>query len=118
MMKRPSSPLVFEASDNTLRRNPYGHVRFAWRYRAFFVYWVRRSLLTRYSQTSLGFLWAVLQPLLSSLIFVVIFSVIIPVHTDPVPYPLFIITNLVFWTYFSRIVMNGGGTITAYMDLL
>src|SRR5262249_19061919 len=115
----PTQPsLVFEAVDNQVQRSPYGHLQHAWRYRAFFLYWVRRSLVTRYRQTSLGWLWAILQPLLSSLIFVVIFSLVLQIRSDPVPYPLFIVTNLVLWSYFSRVVLIGGGTVLGYMDLL
>jgi ABC-type polysaccharide/polyol phosphate export permease len=48
----------------------------------------------------------------------VIFSLVLQVHSDPVPYPLFIMTNLVLWSYFSRIVLIGGATVTGYMELL
>ncbi len=109
---------VFEATDNRVQRTPYGHIRHALRYKTFFFYWVRRSLVTRYRQTSLGWLWALLQPLLNSLIYVVIFSLVLKVPTGAVPYPLFIITNLVFWSYFSRVVVVGAGSVTSHIDLL
>jgi ABC-type polysaccharide/polyol phosphate export permease len=114
----PISPYVFEAADNRVQRTPYGHVRHALRYKNFFFYWVRRSLVTRYRQTSLGWFWALLQPLLTSVIYVIIFSVILKVPTGDVPYPLFIVTNLVFWTYFSRVVIAGAGSVTGNIDLL
>ena|GEM_PF-407028 len=113
-----SNSYIFEAADNQVQRTPYGHIRHALLYKTFFWYWVRRSLVTRYRQTSLGWLWALLQPLLSSLIYVIIFTVIIPVPTGNVPYPLFIITDLVFWSYFSRVVLIGAGSITNNIDLL
>ncbi len=109
---------IFEAADNEVQRTPYGHLRHALRYRTFFIYWVRRSLVTRYRQTSLGWLWALLQPLISSLIYGIVFSVIVKVETKPVPYPLFIITDLVFWSYFSRVVLIGSGSVTGNIDLL
>lgn len=112
------SPWVFEAADNQVQRNPYGHLRHALRYRTFFVYWVRRSLVTRYRQTSLGWLWALLQPLISSLIYGIVFSLIVKVDTKPVPYPLFIITDLVFWSYFSRVVLIGSSSVTGNIELL
>jgi len=109
---------VFEAVDDRLKQTSYGYFQNAWRYRAFFRFWVRRSLATRYSQTSLGWLWALLQPLLNSLIFIFVFSTIMHASSGSVPYPLFIVTNLILWNYFARLVQVGAGAITSNVDLL
>jgi lipopolysaccharide transport system permease protein len=109
---------VFEAADNRVKMAPGGYFGEALRYRAFFGYWVRRSLAVRYRQTSFGWAWAVFDPLWSSLIYVIVFSFIIRVNTGPVPYPLFILLNIVLWNYFSRIVSRSTSSITANMDLL
>jgi lipopolysaccharide transport system permease protein len=91
---------------------------FAYEYRAFFVYWVRRGIITRYSQTSVGLLWAVLQPLLSSLVYIIVFSVIVRVSTDPVPYPLFVVTSLVLWSFWQRIVFSGSASVVGNLDIV
>lgn len=109
---------MFEAADNRLKRNLIGHLRYAAKYRTFFLYWVRRGITTRYSQTSVGLLWAILQPILSSLVYIVVFSLIVRVSTDPVPYPVFIITSLVLWTYFTRIVFSSASSVIANLDII
>ena len=118
MKRTSSSTYVFEAVDNRLQRTLIGHLRYALRYRPFFLYWVRRGLVTRYSQTSIGLLWAILQPLLSSLIYIIVFSYVVRVSTDPVPYPLFIVTSLVLWSYFNRIVFSGAASIIGNLDIV
>src|ERR1051326_4266939 len=100
----PAAAPVFEAVDNRLKVSPGGYLAQALRYRAFLAYWIRRSLAVRYRQTSFGWAWAVFEPLWSSLIYIVVFSFIVRVPTGPVPYPLFIILNVVLWNYFNRIV--------------
>ncbi len=111
-------PRIYEAADNRINRTLKDHLRFAYEYRSFFVYWVRRSIITRYSQTSVGLLWAVLQPLLSSLVYIIVFSVIARVSTNPVPYPLFVITSLVLWSFWQRIVIFGSASVVNNLDIV
>lgn len=115
---RGSSQLVFEAADNRLLRSPYGNLGHAMRYWPFFASWVRRGLVVRYRQTSLGLLWAILQPLLTSMVYVVVFSYVLRIRTGQIPYPVFIVTNVVLWSYFSRIVLSGSASVVANMDLV
>ncbi len=109
---------IYEAADNRVNRTLKDHLRFAFEYRAFFGYWVRRSIITRYSQTTVGLLWAVLQPLLSSLVYILVFSVIARVSTNPVPYPLFVVTSLVLWNYWQRIVFSGAASVVTNLDIV
>lgn len=118
MSKQLNSTMVYEAADNKLRRSLWGHVQYALRYWPFFLYWVRRGIVTRYSQTSVGLLWAILQPVLSSLVYIVVFSFVVRVNTDPVPYPLFVLTSLVLWAYFQRIVTSSASSISMSMDIV
>lgn len=115
---KTSSTLVYEARDNRLNRSLWGHLRYASQYWAFFLYWVWRGILTRYSQTNVGILWAILQPVLSSLVYIVVFSLIVNVSTAPVPYPLFVLTGLIMWTYFHRIVFTSASTIISNLDII
>jgi lipopolysaccharide transport system permease protein len=109
---------IYEAADNRIKRNLRDHLRFAFDYRAFFVYWIRRSIITRYSQTTVGLLWAILQPLLSSLVYILVFSLIAKITTNPVPYPLFVITSLVLWGYGLRIVTSGASSVVTNLDIV
>lgn len=109
---------IYEAADNRIKRNLRDNVRFAFEYRSFFIYWIRRSIITRYSQTTVGLLWAVLQPLLSSVVYILVFSLIARISTSPVPYPLFVITSLVLWNYWIRIVISGSASVVTNLDIV
>jgi homopolymeric O-antigen transport system permease protein len=79
-----------------------------WEYRELVYFMVWRDLKTRYKQAVLGVGWAVLQPLLTVLIFTLIFSHFVRVPVDNVPYVLFAFAALVPWTYFAQAVSRGG----------
>lgn len=113
-----SSLYSFEASDNRLKRSLLGHMRYARHYLPFFIFWVRRGIKVRYSQTSVGILWAVLQPLLSSLVYIIVFSLVVRVSTGAVPYPVFIVTGIVLWTYSSRIITSSASSIISHIDIV
>jgi lipopolysaccharide transport system permease protein len=113
----PLPPAVFEATDGRLIR-PRDHIRRAIRHRVFLGYWLRRNVLTRYRQTTLGPLWAVLQPLLGGLVYAFVFAVVLRVETPPVPYTVFVVTNLVLWTYSMRTILVGPAALLAHLDLI
>lgn len=114
----PDPTAIYEARDNRIQRNLLEHIRYALGYRAFFFYWLRRGLVTRYSQTTVGPLWAVLQPLLSSLVYILVFSVIARVSTEPVAYPVFVVTSLVLWNFWQRIVVSGAASVVTSLDIV
>lgn len=109
---------TYEAIDNRVKRNLKDHLRLAFEYRAFFLYWIRRGIITRYSQTTVGLLWAILQPLLSSLVYILVFSLIARVSTNPIPYPLFVVTSLVLWSYWTRIVISGSASVVNNLEIV
>src|SRR3954467_13808137 len=65
---------------------------------------VLRSLKVRYKQTLLGAMWAVLQPLLTMVVFSVVFGRLAKLGSEGVPYPIFSLTGLVPWTYFANVL--------------
>jgi len=78
---------------------------------------VVRNVVTRYRQTTLGPLWAVLQPFLSSLVYAFVFGILLKIQS-PVPYTVFVLTNLVLWTYSTRIIVGSPGTLLGSLDLI
>lgn len=70
-----------------------------------------REFRVRYAQTFLGFAWAFLQPLATLFIFFFVFGKAIKVDTGNIPYPVFALTGLTAWTYFSFVVSNAGRSI-------
>lgn len=89
-----------------------------WRYRELFYFLAWRDVKIRYRQTALGVAWAVIQPFLTMLFFVVLFGRIVKVPTDGIPYPLFFYTALLPWTYFSTTLTLCGNSLIGNSALI
>ncbi len=72
-----------------------------WAYRELVAAFTMRDVKLRYKQTGLGIAWAVLQPLLTMVIFTIFFGGLAHIPSDGVPYPLFVLAALLPWTLFS-----------------
>lgn len=72
----------------------------------------------RYRQTALGVAWAVLQPLLMMLIFTGVFSVLVRMPSDGLPYALFAYTALLPWNFFATSLANGTSSLVAHTQLI
>jgi len=72
-----------------------------WSYRDLIGLFVRRDFVAKFKQTILGPLWFIIQPLLTTLMFVVVFGNIAKLSTDGLPQVLFYFSGIVGWTYFS-----------------
>jgi lipopolysaccharide transport system permease protein len=72
-----------------------------WEYRELLYFMVWRDVKVRYKQTALGVAWIVLQPLIGTLVFTVIFGGLLNVPSNGVPYPLFAYAGLLPWQYFA-----------------
>lgn len=89
-----------------------------WRYRELVYFLIWRDLKVRYKQTLLGVVWVVLQPLITMVIFAVIFSYFANMPSDGLPYPLFTYAALLPWTYFSQAVSRCGGGLVGNANLI
>ncbi len=72
-----------------------------WLYRDLIALFVRRDFVAKFKQTILGPIWFIIQPLLTTLMFVVVFGNIAGIPTDGIPKVLFYMTGIVGWNYFS-----------------
>ncbi len=72
-----------------------------WHYRDLIAMFVKRDFVSKFKQTILGPLWFIVQPLLTTLMFVVVFGNIAGIPTDGIPQVLFYMTGIVGWNYFS-----------------
>lgn len=86
------------------------HLRDLWRYRDLVGLFVRRDFVASYKQTILGPLWHVIQPLLTTLMFTVVFGRIAGLPTDAVPQFLFYMAGTTVWGYFSQCLMQTSNT--------
>jgi lipopolysaccharide transport system permease protein len=93
-------------------------VRSLWHYRELAYFMVWRDIKTRYKQTVLGVAWAILQPVLTMLVFWVVFSQFARVPSDGQPYPLFAFVGLLPWTYFSSAVARSGTGLVGNSNLI
>jgi lipopolysaccharide transport system permease protein len=78
----------------------------------------RRDLKVRYAQTALGFIWAVFQPLTTLIIFTLVFSRVAKISTGPIPYPVFAISGLALWNYFSMVLGQAGNSIVGAQGMI
>ncbi len=88
-----------------------------WRYRDLIALFVRRDFVAKYKQTILGPLWFLIQPLLTSIVFTVIFGNIARLPTDGLPQLLFYMSGNVLWGYFSSCLTSTSNTFVANAHL-
>ena len=72
-----------------------------WRYRDLMMLFVKRNIITQYKQTVLGPLWYVIQPMMTTVMYMVVFGGIAKISTDGLPQPLFYLAGISFWQYFA-----------------
>ena len=87
-------------------------------YRDLFRFLIDRDIKVLYKQTVLGFGWAILRPLLSMIIFTVIFGNLARVDSDGVPYAIFSYVALVPWLYFSTALSSSALSLVSNTDML
>lgn len=87
-------------------------------YRRLIYLFAKRDLKVKYSQTYAGLLWSILQPVAGIIIFTFFFGRLLNVGTDGSPYPLFVLTGLIVWYYFSYIVAYSGISLIESQHLL
>jgi lipopolysaccharide transport system permease protein len=84
-----------------------------WRYRELLAFLIGREIKVRYKQTALGAGWAIIQPLMTMVVFTIFFGRLAHMPSDGVPYPVFAMCALVPWTYFSSALGAGVGSVSA-----
>lgn len=89
-----------------------------WRYRELLFFLVWRDVKVRYKQTVLGGAWAVLEPIVSMIIFSIIFGKFARIPSDGTPYPIFVYAGLLPWTFFANSVSQGGVSLVNQSQLL
>ncbi len=93
-------------------------LRDVWRYRELLFFLVWRDVKVRYKQTALGVLWVLLQPLLSMVVFSVLFGGLLKVPSGETPYPLFAFAALLPWNYFAGSFTRASNSLIASSHLI
>lgn len=89
-----------------------------WDYRDLIMLFVRRTFVSQYKQTILGPMWAVIQPLFTTVIFTVIFGNMAGLSPDGVPTFIFYLAGSICWTYFSGSLTTTATTFTANANVM
>lgn len=89
-----------------------------WTYRELLYFMVWRDIKVRYKQTALGAGWAILQPVLTMVVFTIFFGKLAKMPSDGIPYPVFSMAALVPWTYFSTALSSGSQSVVASQHMI
>ena len=106
-MKLVNNDITYVSSKNKLFSV---NLKEIWKYRDLIILFVKRDITTAYKQTILGPVWIVINPLLSTVVFTVIFGVIAGIPTDGVPQFLFYLSGNILWGFFSSCLNRGSST--------
>lgn len=89
-----------------------------WRYRELFVFLAWRDVLVRYKQTVIGVLWSVLRPLITMIIFTVVFSRLASLPSNGAPYGVMVFAGILPWQFFSNALSDSGNSLIGNSHLI
>jgi lipopolysaccharide transport system permease protein len=93
-------------------------LRELWEYRELIYFLIWRDVKIRYKQTVIGAAWAIIQPLLTMVIFSFVFGQLANIASDGIPYPIFSYAALVPWTFFSTGLTNSSNSLVGNSNLI
>ena len=82
-----------------------------WRYRELFFFLSWRDILVRYKQTVIGVLWAVIRPLLTTVVFTIIGSKLAKLPSDGLPYPVLVFSAMLPWQFFASALSEASNSL-------
>lgn len=89
-----------------------------WIYRELFYFFTWRDIKVKYKQTTLGFLWAILQPLLMMTIFTLFFGRALNIPSENIPYPVYVFSGLLIWNVFSTGLTNASASMVSNASII
>lgn len=89
-----------------------------WGYRGLLYFLIWRDVKVRYKQTAIGAAWAIIQPVVTMLIFTLMFTRIVLMPTDGLPYPIFVYTALLPWNLFAGAVTRSSESLISQGRLI
>ena len=94
------------------------NIKEIWNYKDLLVFFVKRDFISIYKQTILGPLWFFIQPILTTLIFTVVFGRVAGLPTDGIPKILFYLSGITCWNYFSECLVKTSSTFIDNQQIL
>jgi lipopolysaccharide transport system permease protein len=123
-----------DAEENTLQERYFGHehvtkidpprgwraldLRELWAYRELWAVLTMRDIKVRYKQTVLGAAWAILQPFMTMVVFSVFFGHLAKMPSDGYPYPVFVYSALLPWTFFANAITSSSNSLVGSAHLI
>ncbi len=89
-----------------------------WRYRELFFFLSWRDILVRYKQTVIGVLWAVLKPLLTMIVFTVVFGKLAKMSSEGMPYAVFVYVAMLPWQFFSSALAEASNSLITNANMI
>jgi len=89
-----------------------------WRFRELLFFFVWRDIKVRYKQTILGVVWVLARPVLSVVIFTLVFGKLAKMPSDGLPYPIFVLAAMIPWNFFAGALAAGSNSIQANAHLI
>lgn len=89
-----------------------------WNYRELFVFLSWRDILVRYKQTAIGMLWGVIRPLLTMMVFTIVFGKIAKLPSEGIPYPIMVFTAMLPWQLFATSFSESSNSLIGNVNLI
>ena len=112
-MSATQQVLVIEAG-----RSERHYWRDLWRYRELFFFLAWRDILVRYKQTVIGIVWALGRPLITMLVFTLVFSKLAKLPSEGVPYPILVFAALLPWQFFASSFSGAGDSLISNAGMI
>ena len=111
----PEAELTIIEPNRLLRNLELGEL---WRHRELLFFMIWRDVMIRYKQTIIGVTWAILQPVLTTAVFTVIFSNFAKFDTSDIPYPLFALSGVMMWLFVHTSITTASNSFVANTNLV
>ncbi|MDZ8093159.1 MAG: ABC transporter permease [Nostoc sp. DedQUE05] len=89
-----------------------------WKYRELFYFLAWRDILVRYKQTAIGLSWALLRPFLTTVVFTVVFGVLLKAPSAGAPYPIVVFSAMLPWQFFSNALSECSNSLISNSNLI
>lgn len=113
-MAKPNSPeLIIEAG-----RTERQYWQDLWRYRELFYFLAWRDILVRYKQTIIGIAWALIRPLLTMVVFTIVFGNLAKLPSEGAPYPIMVFAGMLPWQFFANALAECSNSLISNSNLI
>ena len=89
-----------------------------WRFRELFLFMAWRDILVRYKQTAIGLAWSIIRPVLTMIVFTVVFGRLAKLPSEGVPYPILVFSALLPWQFFSTSFSDASASLVGNSTML